>query len=43
MIFFDSDLSIIPANVGCNTYSVALTIGEKAAMIIAEDLGIKGV
>ena len=26
-----------------NTYSTALTVGEKAALIIAEELGIKGV
>ncbi|KAJ3806589.1 hypothetical protein EV368DRAFT_76416 [Lentinula lateritia] len=31
-------LSIAPANVGANTYSSALTVGEKAAVIIAEDL-----
>ncbi|KAL1738548.1 GMC oxidoreductase-domain-containing protein, partial [Schizophyllum fasciatum] len=35
------DLSIAPANVGANTYSTALTIGEKSALIIAEELGIK--
>ncbi|KAJ3968016.1 alcohol oxidase-like protein [Lentinula raphanica] len=34
-------LSIAPANVGSNTYSSALTIGEKAAVIIAEDLGLQ--
>jgi hypothetical protein len=27
--------------VGANTYNTALAIGEKAAIIIAEDLGIK--
>lgn len=37
-----ADLSIIPSNLGTNTYSVALTVGEKAAQIIAEDLGIAG-
>ena len=26
-----------------NTYSTAIVIGEKAAMVIAEELGIKGV
>ena len=26
-----------------NTYSTAITVGEKAATIIAEDLGVKGV
>ncbi|KAG2344723.1 alcohol oxidase [Suillus weaverae] len=36
-----ADLSIVPKNVGTNTYSTALLIGEKAAMIIAEDLGIE--
>ncbi|KAG2137938.1 GMC oxidoreductase-domain-containing protein [Suillus clintonianus] len=35
-----ADMSIAPKNVGTNTYSTALLIGEKAAMIIAEDLGI---
>ncbi|KAG1750335.1 GMC oxidoreductase-domain-containing protein [Suillus paluster] len=35
-----ADMSIVPKNVGTNTYSTALLIGEKAAMIIAEDLGI---
>ncbi|KAH7908608.1 GMC oxidoreductase-domain-containing protein [Hygrophoropsis aurantiaca] len=38
-----ADLSIAPANVGSNTYSTALLIGEKAAVIIAKELGIKGV
>ncbi|KAJ7126760.1 GMC oxidoreductase-domain-containing protein [Mycena epipterygia] len=38
-----SDLSIAPTNVGSNTYNSALTVGEKAALIIAEELGIKGV
>jgi alcohol oxidase len=37
------DCSIPPENVGANTYNTALAIGEKAAMIIAEDLGIKGI
>ncbi|KAG2757782.1 GMC oxidoreductase [Suillus brevipes Sb2] len=36
-----ADLSIVPKNVGTNTYSTALLVGEKAAMIIAEDLGIE--
>ncbi|KAH0564862.1 hypothetical protein GP486_001756 [Trichoglossum hirsutum] len=36
-----ADLSICPKNVAANTYSTALVIGEKAAMIIAEELGIK--
>ncbi|KAH7913539.1 GMC oxidoreductase-domain-containing protein, partial [Hygrophoropsis aurantiaca] len=38
-----ADISIAPGNVGANTYSTALVIGEKAAVIIAEDLGINGV
>ncbi|KAJ6520924.1 GMC oxidoreductase-domain-containing protein [Mycena vulgaris] len=38
-----ADLSIAPTNVGSNTYNSALVVGEKAATIIAEELGIKGV
>ncbi|KAH7926098.1 alcohol oxidase [Leucogyrophana mollusca] len=38
-----ADISIAPGNVGANTYSTALVIGEKAAVIIGEDLGIKGI
>ncbi|KAJ7930545.1 GMC oxidoreductase-domain-containing protein [Mycena leptocephala] len=38
-----ADLSIAPLNVGANTYHTALLIGEKAAVIIAEELGISGV
>ena len=38
-----ADMSIAPANVSSNTYGTALVIGEKAAVIIAEELGIKGV
>jgi len=37
-----ADMSIAPSNVAANTYSTALTIGEKAAVIIAEELGLKG-
>uniref|UniRef100_A0A0B7KA09 Glucose-methanol-choline oxidoreductase N-terminal domain-containing protein n=1 Tax=Bionectria ochroleuca TaxID=29856 RepID=A0A0B7KA09_BIOOC len=37
-----ADLSICPDNVGCNTYSTALLIGEKAALLVAEDLGYTG-
>ncbi|KAF2759887.1 alcohol oxidase p68 [Pseudovirgaria hyperparasitica] len=37
-----ADLSICPDNVGCNTYSTALLIGEKCAMLTAEDLGYSG-
>ena len=40
---FFSDCNISPDNVGANTYNTAIAIGEKAAVIIAEDLGIKGV
>ncbi|KAG8776740.1 hypothetical protein FRC12_000712 [Ceratobasidium sp. 428] len=36
-----ADLSIMPGNVGANTYSTALVVGEKAAMLIAEDLSLK--
>ncbi|KAG1859704.1 hypothetical protein F4604DRAFT_2037091 [Suillus subluteus] len=36
-----ADMSITPKNVGTNTYSTALLIGEKAAMIIADELGIE--
>ncbi|KAH9481244.1 Alcohol oxidase [Psilocybe cubensis] len=35
--------NICPGNVGANTYNTAIAIGEKAAVIIAEDLGIAGV
>ncbi|KAG8730877.1 hypothetical protein FRC12_020026, partial [Ceratobasidium sp. 428] len=35
-----ADLSILPSNVGANTNSTALLVGEKAAMLIAEDLGL---
>ncbi|TBU37889.1 alcohol oxidase-like protein [Dichomitus squalens] len=34
-----ADMSICPSNVATNTYSTAVMIGEKAAAIIAEDLG----
>lgn len=37
------DCSIAPANVGSNTYNTAIAIGEKAAVIIAEELGIRDV
>ncbi|KAG9100669.1 hypothetical protein FS749_013716 [Ceratobasidium sp. UAMH 11750] len=36
-----ADLSIIPGNVGANPYSTAMLVGEKAAVLIAEDLGLK--
>ncbi|KAI0043153.1 GMC oxidoreductase [Auriscalpium vulgare] len=38
-----ADLSICPSNVGANTYSTALVVGEKAAVIVAVELGIAGV
>jgi len=38
-----ADCSIAPGNVGANTYNTAIAIGEKAAVLIAEDLGISGV
>lgn len=36
-----ADLSICPSNVAANTYSTAVAVGERASIIIAEDLGIK--
>ncbi|KAK6334519.1 hypothetical protein TWF730_003733 [Orbilia blumenaviensis] len=35
-----ADLSIMPSNVAGNTYSTSLLVGEKAAAILAEELGI---
>ncbi|KAI0820709.1 alcohol oxidase [Trametes gibbosa] len=35
------DLSICPDNLGTNTYSSALLVGEKGADLIAQDLGLK--
>lgn len=35
-----ADLSIPPSNVGAHTNNVALTIGEKAASIFIEELGL---
>jgi len=35
-----ADLSIIPSQVGANMYSTAMLVGEKAATIIAKELGI---
>jgi alcohol oxidase len=40
---FPIDLSIIPGNVSANTYNTVIAIGEKAAVLLAQDLGIKGV
>ncbi|KAJ7493832.1 GMC oxidoreductase-domain-containing protein [Mycena latifolia] len=34
-----ADMSIAPLNIGANTYNTAMIIGEKAALIIGEDLG----
>ncbi|ETW76777.1 GMC oxidoreductase 3 [Heterobasidion irregulare TC 32-1] len=36
-----ADLSICPDNLGTNTYSSALLVGEKAASLLTEDLGLK--
>ena len=36
-----ADLSIVPENVGANTNNTALVVGEKAAVIIGRELGIK--
>ncbi|KDQ20453.1 hypothetical protein BOTBODRAFT_169207 [Botryobasidium botryosum FD-172 SS1] len=38
-----ADLSICPGNVAANTCSTALLVGEKAAVIIAAELGIEGI
>ncbi|KIW99033.1 uncharacterized protein Z519_00696 [Cladophialophora bantiana CBS 173.52] len=35
-----ADLSIVPSNVAANTYNTALAVGEKAADIIARELGV---
>jgi alcohol oxidase len=35
------DLSICPDNLGTNTYSSALLVGEKGASLLSEDLGLK--
>lgn len=35
------DLSVCPENVGANTNNTALTVGEKAAVIIGGELGIQ--
>ena len=34
-------MSIVPSLVAGNTYSTALVIGEKAAQIISEELGLR--
>lgn len=35
------DLSMVPANVGANTNNTALAVGEKAATILAAELGLE--
>ncbi|KAL1739535.1 alcohol oxidase-like protein, partial [Schizophyllum fasciatum] len=35
-----ADLSIAPSNIGANTCSTAVLVGEKAAVIIGEEIGI---
>jgi alcohol oxidase len=35
-----ADLSMVPENVGANTNNTALTVGEKAAFIIEQELGL---
>ncbi|TCD67120.1 hypothetical protein EIP91_000460 [Steccherinum ochraceum] len=37
------DMSIAPSNVTTNTYSCVLAIAEKAAVMIGEELGVRGV
>lgn len=37
-----ADLSIPPMNVGANTNNTAMVVGEKAADIIIQELGLKG-
>ncbi|KAJ7357002.1 GMC oxidoreductase-domain-containing protein [Mycena albidolilacea] len=41
LIHIRLDISIAPGNVAANTSSTALVIGEKAALLIAEELGIQ--
>ncbi|KAI0727747.1 glucose-methanol-choline oxidoreductase [Fomitopsis betulina] len=36
-----ADMSIAPSNVGSNTYSTAVVIGEKAASIILKELATR--
>lgn len=36
-----ADLSVVPKNVGANTANMAMAIGEKAADMIIEDLGLR--
>jgi choline dehydrogenase-like flavoprotein len=36
-----ADLSMVPENVGANTNNTALAVGEKAAMIIGHEFGIR--
>jgi alcohol oxidase len=41
MLWLIIDLSICPGNVGSNTYSTAMVVGEKAAAIMAEESEIQ--
>lgn len=36
-----ADMSVVPENIGGNTYNTALVIGEKAAIIVATELGFE--
>ena len=38
-----AELTIVPGNVRANMHRTAFVIGEKDAMIIAEELSIKGI
>jgi alcohol oxidase len=40
LLFIILDMSICPRNLGGNTCTAALVIGEKAAVIIAKQLGL---
>jgi len=40
LTYVDVDLSICPSNVAANTYATALAVGHKAAVLIAEELGV---
>jgi alcohol oxidase len=35
-----ADLSVLPVNVGANSNGMALALGEKAADVFLEDLGL---
>lgn len=36
-----ADLSVLPVNIGCNSNSMALALGEKAADLFLEELGLR--